>query len=70
MTSPLAELARSRSGALVALPPRGADPCAQCGDALREACAWFGCPFVPDSAPPSEDDYERFLEAELARGRP
>lgn len=66
MTSPLAELARSRSGALVALPPR--DPCAQCGDALREACAWYGCPFVPDA--PSEDEYERFLEAELARGRP
>ena len=64
MTSPLAELIRS--GALVALPPR--DPCAQCGDALREACAWFGCPFVPDPAPPSEDEYERFLES--ARGRP
>lgn len=68
MTFPLAELARSASGALVALPPRR--PCAQCGDALREACAWYGCPFVPDPAPLSEDDYERFFEAELARGRP
>lgn len=69
MTSPLAELARSRSGALVALPPRGADPCGRCGDALRESCAWYGCPFVPDLMP-SEDEYERFIEAELARGRP
>ena len=69
MTSPIAELTRSDSGALVALIPRGADPCAQCGDALREACAWFGCPFEPDFVL-SEDEYERFIEAELARGRP
>lgn len=68
MTTPLAELARSDSGALVALPPRA--PCAQCDDALRDACAWYGCPFIPDPAPPSEDEYEHFLETELARGRP
>ena len=68
MITPLAELARSRSGALVALPPR--DPCAQCGDALRDACAWYGCPVLPDPSPLSENEYERFLEAELARGRP
>ena len=67
MTSPLAELTRSGSGALVALPSR--DPCGRCGDALRDACAWFGCPFEPDFVL-SEDEYERFIEAELARGRP
>ena len=67
MTSPIVELTRSVSGALVALPPRKS--CAHCGDALRESCAWFGCPFEPDFVP-SEDEYERFIEAELARGRP
>ena len=63
MPSPLATLTR-RSGALVALAP-----CDSCG--LDQAMCWeYGCPRLPDPMPPSEDDYERFLGAELARGRP
>lgn len=58
---------RSRSGVLVALLPR--DPCAtHCADD-RICDGGFGCPFIPDPAPPSEDEYERFIKAELARGR-
>ena len=68
MTAPLAEL--TRSGPLVALSPRRADLCATHCAADHICEGGFGCPFVPDPAPPSEDEYERFLEAELARGRP
>ena len=64
MTSPLATLTR-RAGVLVAV----GDPCDHCAPAMRETCAWYGCPFAPDPAPPTEDEYERFVEAELARGR-
>ena len=51
-------------------PPLLKDTFIPCDEDLRAACLWFGCPFIPDPAPPSEDEYEHFLEAELARGRP
>jgi len=47
MTFPLAELTRFGSGALVALPPRGVDPCEGCADAFT--CGPFPCPrFGPE----------------------
>lgn len=69
MSAPLATLTR-RAGTLVAVRPQGVDMCAVHCAPDRICDGGFGCPFLPDPTPPTEDEYERFLETELARGRP
>ena len=65
MTVPVALLSREPHVHAVA-----EDMCATHCAPDRICYGGFGCPFLPDPAPPSEDEYERFVEAELARGRP